>query len=392
MIRSFNENKPFDRFTIEQIAGDLLPNPTEEQLVATAFHRNTMTNNEGGTSDEEFRNVAIVDRVNTTLAVWMGTTIACAECHDHKYDPISQCEYFHMFSIFNNGEDADRGDESPLLSLYSAEQLERKAAWESEIAPLVEALRTPTAELSAGQERWEKSFTAEQAWRALADFLEGASEAKMVLLADRSVLVESASKTDVYTAEFSLKADRPRALRLEALDDDSLPGKGPGRAENGNFVVSRVVAAVAPPAGASLSGRYVRVEIPGKGKILSLAEAQVFIGGENIAPSGEAKQKSTAFAGEAKLAIDGNTDGRYFEAKSTTHTDVSDDPWWELDLKTSRPIDRIVLWNRTDSNLQSRLRDFRIVVLNQRREEVWSQTVATHPDPSSSLSSAASAP
>ena len=137
MIRSFNENKPFDRFTIEQIAGDLLPNPTEEQLVATAFHRNTMTNNEGGTSDEEFRNVAIVDRVNTTLAVWMGTTIACAQCHDHKYDPISQREYFHMFSIFNNGEDADRGDESPLLSLYSAEQLKRKAAWESEIARLV---------------------------------------------------------------------------------------------------------------------------------------------------------------------------------------------------------------------------------------------------------------
>ena len=78
VIDSFNANKPFDRFTIEQIAGDLLPNPTTEQLVATAFHRNTMTNNEGGTNDEEFRNVAIVDRVNTTFTVWMGTTIACA--------------------------------------------------------------------------------------------------------------------------------------------------------------------------------------------------------------------------------------------------------------------------------------------------------------------------
>jgi hypothetical protein len=94
VIKSFNDNKPFDTFTIEQLAGDLLPNPTEEQLIATAFHRNTMTNNEGGTNDEEFRNVAIVDRVNTTWAVWMGTTMACAQCHTHKYDPISQEESF----------------------------------------------------------------------------------------------------------------------------------------------------------------------------------------------------------------------------------------------------------------------------------------------------------
>src|SRR5262249_12351937 len=86
VIRSLNANKPLDQFTIEQIAGDLLPKPTEEQLIATAFHRNTLTNNEGGTQDEEFRNVAIVDRVNTTMAVWMGTTIACAQCHSHKYD------------------------------------------------------------------------------------------------------------------------------------------------------------------------------------------------------------------------------------------------------------------------------------------------------------------
>ena len=104
VIKSFNANKPFDRFTIEQIAGDLLPEPTNEQLIATAFHRNTLTNNEGGTNDEEFRNVAVVDRVNTTMAVWMGTTIACAQCHDHKYDPITQEEYFRFFAVLNNCE------------------------------------------------------------------------------------------------------------------------------------------------------------------------------------------------------------------------------------------------------------------------------------------------
>ncbi|MEM7396906.1 MAG: DUF1549 domain-containing protein, partial [Verrucomicrobiota bacterium] len=94
VIQAINRNLPFDEFTLQQLAGDLLENPSEEQLVATAFHRNTLTNNEGGTNDEEFRNVAVVDRVNTTMAVWMGTTMSCAQCHDHKYDPISQEEYF----------------------------------------------------------------------------------------------------------------------------------------------------------------------------------------------------------------------------------------------------------------------------------------------------------
>ncbi|MCE9532877.1 MAG: PSD1 and planctomycete cytochrome C domain-containing protein [Planctomycetes bacterium] len=117
VIRSFNANKPFDQFTIEQIAGDMLPKPTPEQLTATAFHRNTMTNSEGGTNDEEFRNVAVVDRVNTTMAVWMGTSMACAQCHTHKYDPITQKEYFQFFAYLNNTEDADRKDETPLIDV-----------------------------------------------------------------------------------------------------------------------------------------------------------------------------------------------------------------------------------------------------------------------------------
>ena len=113
VIQSLNANKPFDQFTIEQLAGDLLPKPTDEQLTATAFHRNTMTNNEGGTVDEEFRSVAVVDRVNTTMAVWMGTSAACAQCHTHKYDPITQKEYFGLYAIMNQSEDADRADDSP---------------------------------------------------------------------------------------------------------------------------------------------------------------------------------------------------------------------------------------------------------------------------------------
>ena len=141
VIRSFNANKPFDRFTIEQIAGDLLDNPDDEDLIATAFHRNTMTNNEGGTQDEEFRNAAVIDRVNTTMAVWMATSMGCAQCHNHKYDPISQQEYFRMFAFLNNTEDADRQDEAPVLDLSSKEQKEKRAGIETDLAAAEKAVK-----------------------------------------------------------------------------------------------------------------------------------------------------------------------------------------------------------------------------------------------------------
>jgi hypothetical protein len=156
VIDALNANMPFDRFTLEQIAGDLLPNATQEQLIATAFHRNTLTNDEGGTSDEEFRVVAVVDRVNTTMQVWMGLTMACAQCHDHKYDPISQEEYFRMFAVFNQTEDSDKSDNSPLLTSITPEQQKQKTKIESEIAAFEKELAKPNADVDAKQQVWEK--------------------------------------------------------------------------------------------------------------------------------------------------------------------------------------------------------------------------------------------
>jgi hypothetical protein len=146
VINAFNANMPFDRFTIEQLAGDLLPNPTTDQLVATAFHRNTLTNSEGGTSDEEFRNVAVVDRVNTTFTVWMGTSVACAQCHTHKYDPILQKEFFQVFAFFNNTADADRPNEEPTLPFWTPELLERKAELDSLVIDFEEQLKGKKAD------------------------------------------------------------------------------------------------------------------------------------------------------------------------------------------------------------------------------------------------------
>lgn len=159
-INAFNRNLPYDRFTIEQMAGDMLPGATQDQILATAFHRNTLTNDEGGTSDEEFRTAAVVDRVNTTMQVWMGITMACAQCHDHKYDPISQEEYFRMFAILNQSEDSDKSDNSPNMVVITAEDQKKKTELEGVIAKLESQLLKADAKLDAAQAAWEKEISA----------------------------------------------------------------------------------------------------------------------------------------------------------------------------------------------------------------------------------------
>ena len=382
VIKSFNANKPFDTFTIEQIAGDLLDDPSEEELIATAFHRNTLTNNEGGTNDEEYRNVAIVDRVNTTMEVWMGTTMACAQCHDHKYDPISQEDYFRLFAIFNNTGDADRRDESPTFRLFTAKQKRQKKAWADDIKRLDITLSTPTPALTQAQTEWEQSFSMPLQWEPLhpsAILTQEGAETSI----DRDGVLRVARKgeKDVYTVTLPIAdAASMTALQIVALPDVLLPKQGPGHGE-GNFVISKLSAVLTPPKGAGTNGRFVRVEIPGDNKILSLAEVQVFKQDENIAPQGKARQSSTEFGGPAHLANDGNTDGEY-TAHSTTHTQASQNPWWELDLQALHRVDRIVVWNRTDGGLHTRLDNFKISLLNEDHEVVWDAFIEKAPEKS----------
>ncbi len=384
VIRAINNNLPLDELTRQQLAGDLLPNPSDDQLVATAFHRNTLTNNEGGTNDEEYRNVAIVDRVNTTFDVWMGTTMACAQCHTHKYDPITQEEYFRLFAIFNNTQDADRRDESPLLAITTAEQEQQRTGWEQELAQLETKLKTPTAALRESQAKWEAELRVDAEWRMLHPAaVTSAENAPAQVLEDRSVLLPEARETDTLTLELPLTAGLKQlaGLQLETLPHDSLPGRGAGHG-GGNFVLTKLSAVLVPPGSSRLTGRYVRVTMPGEGKLLSLAEVQVFGGEKNLAQGATASQSSTAYEGPAKLAVDGNTNGDYFGAKSTTHTGTEKDPWWEVDLGSPQPLDRIVVWNRTDGNLHTRLTNFRLSVLDDSRDTVWEQLIAEPPNPS----------
>ncbi len=123
VIKAYNDNLTFDKFTLLQLAGDLLSKPTTDDLIATGFHRNTMTNTEGGTDDEEFRDIAVKDRVAVTGQVWMGLTWGCAQCHSHKYDPLSHKEFYQLYSFFNQSEDSDKSDDRPVLKLENASTL-----------------------------------------------------------------------------------------------------------------------------------------------------------------------------------------------------------------------------------------------------------------------------
>lgn len=133
VIDAFNHDMPFNQFTVDQLAGDLLANPTKDQLIATAFHRNTMTNTEGGTEDEEFRTMSVIDRVNTTYEVWQATTMSCVQCHSHPYDPFRHQDFYHALAYFNNTQDADIDSEYPYILEHPDSTAEKMAALTNEL-------------------------------------------------------------------------------------------------------------------------------------------------------------------------------------------------------------------------------------------------------------------
>ena len=379
VIDAFNRNQPFDQFTVEQLAGDLLPDPTQEQIFATGFHRNTMNNTEGGTDDEEFRSVAVVDRVNTTMAVWMGTSMACAQCHTHKYDPLTQKEYFQLYAIFNQTEDADRNDEAPVVEFHTGAQQKQRAEWEGELAALDRKLIEARPRHVAAAEKWAQAFPRALVWDGGRPVVaKSAGGAVTTVGDDGKIFVAAGKKKDTTTVELAGKPGAGlTALHLEAIPHETLPGGGAGGAANGNFVVTRVRAAVRP-AEPVRSGRFVRVELPAKNKVLALAEVEIFSAGQNIAPRGTASQSSTAGGAVASRANDANTAGDP-EKDSVSATESSDSPWWEIDLGSAQRLERVVVWGRT--GLEPTPGGLRVTVLDEQRNQVWEQVAAAAPKP-----------
>jgi Protein of unknown function (DUF1553)/Protein of unknown function (DUF1549)/Planctomycete cytochrome C len=239
VIKAFNDDLPFDRFTIEQLAGDLLPNPTKSQLVATGFHRNTFINEEGGVDREQARVEQAMDRVNTTGAVWLGLTVGCAQCHTHKFDPIPHKEYYQLFAFFNSTADVNNVGPTVTVKrgeLFGKPEQEdalargelRQEAWE----------RTEITRLEASPR--VKSTASAVEWIPL-DVIEFDTEANgaLKMLEDRSLLIASpASPNDAYRVLGRIPSPRVAAVRLRVLPHEALPKSGPGLAADGAFVLS----------------------------------------------------------------------------------------------------------------------------------------------------------
>jgi hypothetical protein len=248
VINAVNQDLPFDQFTVDQLAGDLLPNATDEQIVATAFNRQTLTNTEGGTDQEQFRVEACMDRTETLGTVWLGLTVGCARCHTHKYDRISQTEYYQLFSFFNNADEVSRRAPESQEKWRAYEQKNGDAA--KRLASLEKAVADAKAQLAAKLPAWETQVQAqrksavakEQKFTPLKlTGINSESKTKFNAQPDASWLASGkVPKTDVYSLEIAASPTPVKALRLEVLTDASLPKKGPGRKDNGNFVLSEL--------------------------------------------------------------------------------------------------------------------------------------------------------
>ncbi|QDT29752.1 Planctomycete cytochrome C [Gimesia panareensis] len=250
VINAINQNMPFDQFVKEQLAGDLLKEPTTEQLIATGFHRNTLINQEGGTNPEQFRVEAVVDRVNTTGAAFLGLTVGCAQCHKHKYDPITQRDFYQLYAIFNST--ADINSAPPTLSLPTDEQQAEQTELKQEIAELTKQLTERKQELEPEFAAWKAMIQqnvqqSEQQWTILpAEKMKSVHGATITELEDHSLLVGGKIPAfDTYVVETAVIPDGTSGLRLEVLTHESLPRKGPGWAGNGNFVLDEVTVEMA---------------------------------------------------------------------------------------------------------------------------------------------------
>ena len=275
VINAFNGNMPFDQFTIEQLAGDLLPNPTQSQIVATGFNRNHRLNGEGGLIAEEWRVETVIDRVETTGMTWLGLTFNCCRCHDHKYDPISQRDFYSMFAFFNNVPESgtlqgESKNTDPTISVPTAEQ-------DAELLRLAAAIVAANARVVAEAKRlpeyiaaWEPGFREKvlkdagtAVWSPLQPTeVNSAGGAKLTKQADGTYLASGKNPpNDIYAITAPLPAGQFSGVLLECLPDDSLPNKSLGRYSNGNFVLSRLEAEVTAPGLAEpLTAKFVRAE------------------------------------------------------------------------------------------------------------------------------------
>ena len=270
VVNAFNRNLPFDRFVIEQLAGDLLPNATLDQKVASGFNRCHVTTNEGGSIKEEVYVRNVVDRVSTTGTVFMGLTLECSRCHDHKYDPFTMKDFYSLFAFFNsldgNAMDGNRKNHAPIEKVPSKAQREKLAALARKITEIESRMNRPAPDLDVAQVAWEKKVGEKMAGRWVVldpGAFASTSGTQLKKLGDGSILCAGPNPAkDSYTLTARTGNNAVTAIRLEALRHKSLPHGGTGRASNANFVLSEFEAEV------------VSIEDPKKTRKIKFVSAQ----------------------------------------------------------------------------------------------------------------------
>jgi hypothetical protein len=264
VIAALNSDMPFDQFSIEQLAGDLLPGATPSQRIATGFHRCAPTNVEAGSIPEETRINQVIDRVNTTATVWMGSTLACAQCHDHKYDPFTQRDYYQLLAFFNNTAiEADRSNPKvpgsirflgPAMPLETTAHAATRRSLLDALEQLGRAISDRRRTLDADLEDWaatraqDLDKAPQSSVLAISDF-DSREGAAATVLDDGSVLLtDDPPERDTYVITAETELSNIRAFKLEALTDPALPGHGPGRgdAQRPNFVLNTFEVRAAP--------------------------------------------------------------------------------------------------------------------------------------------------
>ncbi len=296
VINSLNKDMGYDQFLIEQLAGDLLPNATQEQRVATGFLRNSMVNEEGGIDPEQFRMEAMFDRMDAVGKSMLGVTIQCAQCHNHKYDPLTQEEYYKLFAFLNNSHESN-------AAVYTAAEQQKRSAIFGRIREIEQDLQHKMPDWQTRMAAWDASVKAKQPqWQVLTPDIDDIATGgqKYSQMSDGSVLAGGYAPTK-FTPQFTLrtKMRNIRAIRLELLNDPNLPMNGPGRSLWGTAALTEFEVR-AMPAGVK-DAKLAKVKIARATADMNPPETQ-------IAGAFWDKSGKRRVTGPIEFAIDGNTE------------------------------------------------------------------------------------
>ena len=358
VVSAMNRDLPYNEFLIEQLAGDLLPNSRDDQRVATGFLRNSMINEEGGIDPEQFRMEAMFDRMDAVGKAMLGLTIQCAQCHNHKFDPMTQEDYYRIFASINNSHEAS-------IAVYTVEDERKRADAMRKIRELEDGLREKTPDWQERILAWEQSISSrpelKTSWETLRPQLDSSGGQKHYLLDDGSILAAGYAPTK-HTTEFTseTKAGRISSIKLELLNDPNLPLGGPGRSIYGLFALSEITVFIGP------KGK------PGDAKQVSLVQATSDANPaekplDNAFDDKSGKKRVT---GPVGYAIDGKTETAWTTDLGPGRSNVPRQAVFQLEKPVEYPDGAIITiklnqshggWN-SDDNQNNNLGRFRFSV------------------------------